>query len=87
MYRRLRSVVVPALLILLTASAAQARPLHVQAPPASLWAQVWQGWSAAWSGGWIKEGPGMDPNGSTPHQPMLRSPVRGDHPDQVRVRR
>ena len=54
---------------------------------ASLWAQVWQAWSAVWTGGWIKEGPGMDPNGGTPHQPILHPPMRGDHPDQVRVRR
>jgi len=87
MSRRLHFVVVPALLVLLTAGATQARPLHVQAPAASLWAQVWQAWSAVWTGGWIKEGPGMDPNGGTPHQPILHPPMRGDHPDQVRVRR
>ena len=85
MDRRLRSVAVPALLILLTAGATQARPLHVQAPPASLWTQIWQEWSATWSGGWIKEGPGMDPNGTQPHAPVSRLMRRGGQPRQMPI--
>ena len=63
MYRRLHFFAVPALLILLTAGAVQARPLHARVPPPPLWSQVWQSLSASWTGLWIKEGPGMDPNG------------------------
>ncbi|HSU82903.1 MAG TPA: hypothetical protein VLR69_10815, partial [Thermoanaerobaculia bacterium] len=64
MFRRLCSVaVVPALLILLTAGAVQARPLTAQAPPAGLLTHAWQGFGLSWAGVWIKEGEGMDPNG------------------------
>ncbi len=79
MYRRLRFVAVPALLILLTASAVQARPLHAQALPTSPWTQVWQSLSSTWTGLWIKEGVGMDPSGVTPHSPVVARRGRGEH--------
>jgi hypothetical protein len=84
MYRRLCSVaVVPALLILLTAGAVQARPLNIQAPPAGLWTQVWQLLSRQWAGTWTKEGEGMDPNGLKPHSSIVMLRGRGGHPDRV----
>jgi hypothetical protein len=79
MFRRLRFVAVPVLLILLTAGVVQARPLHVQASPASLWGQVWQLLSR---GTWIKEGIGADPNGSTPHSAVVATRGRGAHPNR-----
>ena len=83
MFRRLRSIVaVPALLILLTAGAVQARPLHTQAPPAGLLSQAWQWLSRQWTGSWIKEGAGMDPNGVTPHSSVVRPRDRGPHPNR-----
>lgn len=85
MYRKLHFVAVPALLILLTAGAVQARPLRAQAPPASLWTQVWQGLSSTWTGLWSKEGPGIDPSG-TPHSSVQRLPMRGDRPSPTLLR-
>jgi hypothetical protein len=83
MYRKLCSVaVVPALLILLTAGAVQARPLTVQAPPAGLLTQIWQGLALSWAGVWIKEGGGMDPNGVTPHSAVMAPRGRGAHPNR-----
>ena len=83
MFRRLRSVaIVPALLILLTASAVQARPLHAQAPPARLWAQIRQLPIWQWTGIWIKEGVGMDPNGGTPQSSVVAPRGRGGHPNR-----
>jgi hypothetical protein len=70
MYRRLHFVAVPALLILLTAGAVQARPLHVQAPPASLWTQIWQWTGYGLMPVGIKAGGEMDPNGHTIHEPL-----------------
>lgn len=73
MFRRLPSIViVPALLILLTAGAVQARPLHPQTPPAGLLTQVWQALSS--TGLWIKEGLGMDPNGNSNKPRPVRRP-------------
>lgn len=84
MFRRLLSVAaVPALLILLTAGAARARPLHAQAPPASLWSQVWQLTSWQWTGIWIKEAEGMDPNGTRSQGPTSTPKGRGSHPDRA----
>jgi hypothetical protein len=81
MFRKLCSaVVVPVLLILLTAGAVQARPLQAQVSPAGLLTQAWQALSSAWTGLWIKEGLGMDPNGGTPHGPVLRPLMRGERP-------
>ncbi len=81
MFRKLCSVaVIPALLFLLTAGAVQARPLHKQAPPAGLLTQVWQGLSVAWTGLWLKEGLGMDPNGGKPHGPVPRPSMKGERP-------
>ena len=85
MYRRLHFVAVPALLILLTAGAVQARPLHARALPAPLWSQVWQSLSASWTGLWIKEGPGMDPNGNQPHAPVQSLPRKGDKPSHMPI--
>jgi len=83
MNRRLGSVaIVPVLLILLTASAVQARPLHAQAQPAGLWAQIRQLMSSQWKGIWIKEGVGMDPNGGTPQSSVVAPRGRGGHPDR-----
>jgi hypothetical protein len=80
MYRKLCSAaVVPALLVLLTAGAVQARPLDPQAPPAGLLTQVWQALGSVWTGLWIKEGGGMDPNGVTPHRPVVTPRERGVH--------
>jgi hypothetical protein len=86
MNRRLRSVaIVPALLILLTSGAVQARPLHAQAPPASLWAQIRQLPIWQWTGIGTKEGEGMDPNGAK--SPTLTPKGRGSHPDPMPVGR
>ena len=83
MFRRLCFLaVVPALLILLTAGAVQARPLTVQAPPAGLLTQIWQLLSRQWSGTWTKEGGGMDPNGVTPHSAVMAPRGRGAHPNR-----
>lgn len=87
MYRRLCFIaVVPALLILLTAGAVQARPLHPQAPPALL-TQVWQALGSVWTGLWIKEGLGMDPNGGTLHGPVPRPSMRGERPSPALLMR
>ena len=83
MFRRLSSfVAVPALLILLTAGAVQARPLTVSAAPDGLLAQAWQLLSRPWTGTWIKEGIGADPNGGTPHSPAVPPRGRGEHPNR-----
>jgi hypothetical protein len=80
MSRRLCSVAVfPVLLILLTAGAAQARPLKPQAP-AGLLTQVWQLLSQHWTGTWVKEGVGMDPNGGTPYSSVVTPRGMGAHP-------
>jgi len=82
MSRRMRCAAVPALLILLTSGAVQARPLHVQAPPASLWAQIWQLAIWQWTGIWTKEGEGMDPNGVTPQSSVVAPWGTGSHPNR-----
>jgi hypothetical protein len=80
MSRKLHFVAVPALLILLTAGAVQARPLTAQAPPEGLLTQVWQLLSQHWTGTRIKEGVGMDPNGGTPHSSVVTPRGMGAHP-------
>jgi len=71
MFRRLCSVaVIPALLILLTTGAVQARPLNVQAPPAGLLTQVWQWAKCGLASVGIKAGGEMDPNGQHTHGPL-----------------
>ncbi|HEY2294684.1 MAG TPA: hypothetical protein VGM86_28620 [Thermoanaerobaculia bacterium] len=87
MSRRLGSFAAPALLILLTASAAQARPLHVQAPPAGLLTQVWQALSSSWVGTWAKDGVGLDPNGNNTYRSLLPSSIGKDRPSRAPVRR
>jgi hypothetical protein len=77
MFRKLSSVaVVPALLILLTAGAVQARPLNEQAPPAGLLTQIWQWAKCGVASVGIKAGGEMDPNGHTTHWPLPQPPRR-----------
>ncbi len=75
MFRRMYSVVaVPALLILLTTGAVQARPLTAPASPAGLLTQVWQ-WAKSGLGSvGIKMGPEIDPNGNHTHKPPTQLP-------------
>jgi hypothetical protein len=81
MSRRLRFfAVVPALLILLTAGAVQARPLSLQAPPEGLLTQVWHWAKCGLAPVGIKAGGEMDPNGNHTHGPLpppLRREGRG----------
>jgi hypothetical protein len=71
MSRRLRFfAVVPALLILLTAGAVQARPLSLPAPPEGLLTQVWHWAKCDLASVGIKAGGEMDPNGHTIHGPL-----------------
>ncbi len=81
MFRRMHSVVaVPALLILLTAGAVQARPLKAQALTAGLLPQAWQLLSQ-WTGIGTKDGVGMDPNGNKRYRPIL-TPAGKDRPSR-----
>lgn len=84
MSRRLRSVAFPALLILLTASAVQARPLRIQAP-ADLLTQVWQSLSASWTGIWTKDGVGLDPNGNKTYRSVPASSTEKGRPSRAPV--
>lgn len=82
MFRKLCSVLaVPALLVLLTAGAVQARPLKPQAP-AGLLTQVWQSLSSSWTGIWAKDGVGLDPNGNKTYRPILTSSAGKDRPSR-----
>ncbi len=88
MFRKLRFVVaVPALLILLTAGAVQARPITVSGASDGLLIQAWQLVSRHWTGTWIKEAEGMDPNGVKPHSPVVAPQGRGAHPNRGPVGR
>ena len=81
MFRRLYFVaIVPALLILLMAGAAQARPLAVQAVPSGLLTQVWQWAKNGMASVGIKAGGEMDPNGHTTYKPSPRLPRSGGAP-------
>jgi hypothetical protein len=78
MSRKLCSLaVVPALLILLTAGAVQARPLNAQAPPEGLLTQVWQWAKCGLAPAGIKAGGEMDPNGHSTHGPLPPPARRG----------
>jgi hypothetical protein len=74
------AVAVPALLILLTAGAAQARPLKALSSSAGLLTQAWQ-LLGQWTGIGTKDGVGMDPNGNKIDRPILSAgkdrPSRG----------
>jgi hypothetical protein len=87
MYRKLHSIAVPVLLILLTAGAVQARPLRARATPSSVWAEVWQLPIWQWIGIQAKEGEGMDPNGNKSQGPASTTQRRGSHPDRAPVGR
>jgi hypothetical protein len=75
MFRKLRFIAaVPALLILLTAGAVQARPLTVSGAPDGLLAQAWQWAKSGLASVGIKAGGEMDPHGNHTRGPLPQTP-------------
>jgi hypothetical protein len=89
MFRKLFFVVAfPAFLSLLTAGAVQARPLAAHTGALAGLQKFWHWVASGGPGNLTKEGPGMDPNGNTPHAPSpgRSTPEAGTRSDRTAVK-